>query len=71
MENEADPYEEEHDTIDKAFQNVFYCDRDIEPENIADIDSLDGSAEKVVKKDSYKVIRPKTSFQYKIERQEN
>ena len=50
---------------DKAFENVFFCDRDIEPEqvDIAQIgDSLDGSAEKVVKKGSFKIIRPKTHF---------
>lgn len=62
IENQPSPYEGDQDTTDKAFENVFFCDRDIEPEHVDIGDSLDGSAEKVVKKGSFKIIRPKRHF---------
>lgn len=56
-----------------AFANVFFCDRDIEPEHteIKSLnDSLDGS-ERVVKKGSFKVLRPRTSFSVEKELERN
>lgn len=49
---------------DNAFENIYFCDRDISPDRI-NLEGLDDSldkSEKVSKKGSFKVVRPKSSF---------